>query len=72
MKKSAAIQCPTCGVHGMKRVSRSLTTRVGSTKVVVRGVEVEECPHCGERLYDLAALRRLRSARRTPRQPHAA
>jgi YgiT-type zinc finger domain-containing protein len=69
MKKAAnAARCPTCGLRGMVRVSRSVLSRVGSATVVVRGVVVDLCPHCGERLYDLAALRRIRAGRR----PHAA
>ncbi|MBI5478298.1 MAG: YgiT-type zinc finger protein [Deltaproteobacteria bacterium] len=72
MRKAPTVSCPTCGRSGMQRVSRNVTTRVGAAQLVVRDVEVEECPHCGERLYDLAALRRIRAARRPPRRSHAA
>jgi YgiT-type zinc finger domain-containing protein len=72
MKKTATIRCPTCGRPGVRRVTRDVATRIGATELVVRGVEVDECPSCGERLYDLAALRRIRAARRPPRRSRAA
>jgi YgiT-type zinc finger domain-containing protein len=70
MKSSPAIRCPTCGRPGLRRVKRDLATKVGTRSLTVHDVEVEECPHCGERLYDLAALRRIRAARH--RRAHAA
>lgn len=56
-------RCPTCGHAGMVQVERDIATRAGRKTVTVRGVSVEECPRCGERLYNLAALRRLRAVR---------
>jgi YgiT-type zinc finger domain-containing protein len=71
--KKQSIRCPTCGAPGMRRVARDVTTRAGRRAVIVRGVEVEECQRCGERLYDLAALHALRESRRAvkPRRPAA-
>jgi YgiT-type zinc finger domain-containing protein len=65
MKRQVGILCPTCGRNRMERVSREITTRVGRRAITVSDVEVDECPKCGERLYDLAALRRIRQARGT-------
>jgi YgiT-type zinc finger domain-containing protein len=64
MRKSAS-RCPTCGKAAMKPVARDVTTQRGGKSVVVKNVAVEECSQCGERLYDLAALRRLAEASRT-------
>ena len=66
------IRCPTCGAPGMCRVLRPITTRRGRRSIIVKGVEVDECDKCGERLYDLIALRRLaEKSPRSRRQPAA-
>jgi YgiT-type zinc finger domain-containing protein len=52
----------------MRRVVRDVSTRAGRRAVVAKGVEVEECPRCGERLYDLAALRAVRESRRAAKR----
>jgi YgiT-type zinc finger domain-containing protein len=46
-----------------RRVRRVVRTKVGRLELVVRGVELDECPVCGERLYDLAVLARIREVR---------
>lgn len=66
------IRCPTCAKKGLRSVMRNVKTRVGKRAITVRGVPVEECPHCGERLYDLAALARIREARAASRRRRAA
>lgn len=63
MKRRAGILCPTCGVGRMLRVVREVTTTVGRKTISVPDVEVDECPKCGERLYDLQALQRIRQVR---------
>lgn len=63
MKSRSGRRCPTCGRPGLRRVRRDVATGVGKRAVTVRGVELDECQHCGERLYDLPALRQLREAR---------
>lgn len=65
MKRQVGILCPTCGRGRMERVSREITTRMGRKTIIVSDVEVDECPKCSERLYDMAALRRIRQARGT-------
>jgi YgiT-type zinc finger domain-containing protein len=57
------IRCPTCGQPDLRRVFRDVTTRAAGRVLVVHDVEVDECENCGERLYDLPALRRIRDAR---------
>ena len=71
--RETAIRCPTCGAPRMRRVMRDVTTRTHDRPIVVPQVAIEECPRCGERLYDLASLRRLAEARRSgrPRRPAA-
>jgi YgiT-type zinc finger domain-containing protein len=56
----------------MRRVVREVETRVGLRRMVVPDIEVEECGRCGERLYDLAALRKIRDARGPARRRRAA
>lgn len=71
--KTPTSRCPTCGRAAMRHVTRDVATHRAGRVVLVKGVEVEECGHCGERLYDLVALRRLAEARRShPRRRPAA
>jgi YgiT-type zinc finger domain-containing protein len=72
MAKLEGIHCPTCGKRGLRAVRRTVTTRVGKRAVTVRGVPLEECPHCGEQLYSLSAMRKIREAREAARASHAA
>ena len=73
MKQDASrLRCPTCGKLTMKRVSRTVQTTVGRKRISVPDIEVEECANCGERLYDLIALRRIRQAREPARRGSAA
>lgn len=50
--------CPTCGSKRMRR--RPVRVAVSNGKRV--RVEIEVCLDCGERLYDLEAMRRLEAA----------
>jgi YgiT-type zinc finger domain-containing protein len=70
--KATDIRCPTCGHRPMTRVVRDVETKSEGVAVVVRKVQVDECPKCGERLYDLEALRRVREAREKRGRPTAA
>lgn len=62
--KRTGLLCPTCHKATMVRVTRDVRSRHGRRVLLVTDVDVDECPRCGERLYDLAALRRIRDARR--------
>ena len=66
------IQCPTCGRHAVAGVIRDISVKVGAKTVKVHGVSIEECEHCGERLYGLAALDRIRQERKKAIHKHAA
>jgi YgiT-type zinc finger domain-containing protein len=70
--RALSIRCPTCGQRALHRVLREVTTRAGRRTIKVGGVEVEECAQCGERLYDLAALRQIAAARKGRRRSTAA
>jgi YgiT-type zinc finger domain-containing protein len=73
MKQHASrLRCPTCGKLGMKRVLRTIQTSLGRRRISVPGIEVEECTNCGERLYDLNALRLIKRAREPSRRGSAA
>lgn len=65
MKKASTRghKCPTCGRYSMRRAIRKVAVRVGRSRLEVPRIPVEECGHCGERLYDLAALHALREWR---------
>ena len=62
-KTAKGILCPTCGEARMERVMQTVQTKVGRRKITVPDVELDLCPRCGERLYDLVALRQIRAAR---------
>ncbi len=68
----AGPKCPTCGHEPMSKVKRNVKTMAGGRAVIVKGVEMEECRRCGERLYDLAALGLIRRARERARGTRAA
>ena len=71
-KTPRATRCPRCGRLSMKKVLRAIETKAGRKRMVVPDIEVEECQRCGERLYDLAALRKIRDARGPARGGRAA
>ena len=67
--------CPTCGSKRIRRVKRDLTSRRGGETYVARGIVVEECPDCGERLFSPESLDAIAAQqprhRRTPRRKSA-
>jgi YgiT-type zinc finger domain-containing protein len=71
-KVVAATHCPTCGRKAMRRVTRDITTRIGKREVIAEGISIDECGQCGERLFDLAALDQIRSARNASRKKRVA
>jgi YgiT-type zinc finger domain-containing protein len=56
--------CPTCGGKKIRRVTRDLTRNFLGKTYVARRVTFEECPDCGERLFDHAAMQKMQAARR--------
>ena len=51
--------CPTCGNKRIKRVRKDVTREYKGQPYTVRGLEFEECPDCGERLYDHEAMQKI-------------
>lgn len=60
--------CPTCGSKRIRRVRSNWTGEVGGRDCVVQDLEFHECPACGERLYDHAAMQRIEQLARTRRR----
>lgn len=63
MSKLKITKCPMCASKRIRRVRRDVKGTFRGRPYVVRGVEFEECPDCGESLYDLDAMAKLESAR---------
>ena len=51
--------CPSCGSPQLQQVRKDLTDEFHGEGYVVPQVEFYECPDCGERLYDRAAMRKI-------------
>jgi YgiT-type zinc finger domain-containing protein len=52
-------KCPTCGSKRIKRVRRNWRDTYQGRTYVVPNLEFEECPACGERLFDRDAMRKI-------------
>lgn len=59
--------CPTCGSKRIRRVKRNIESRRGGQPFIARGIKIEECPDCGERLFSPEALEDIAAQR-----PHTA
>ena len=59
--------CPTCGSRRIRRVKRDIQSKRGGEKYVALGIEIEECPVCGERLFSPQSLEEI-AAQRPPVQ----
>lgn len=53
--------CPTCGSQNIKLVRQDFTETVKEQTYTVPDLEFSECPDCGERLFDAAAMRKIES-----------
>ena len=51
--------CPTCGSDRIRRQTVTVTASIRRKKVRVPDLELEVCPDCGEKLFDLEASRRM-------------
>lgn len=51
--------CPTCGSDEIKRLRRRWTGKVEGKTYTVPALEHHECPHCGEKVYDREAIRKI-------------
>jgi YgiT-type zinc finger domain-containing protein len=70
-------RCPTCDSPRIERVRKSLRRTWKGQAYVVPNLEFEECPDCGERLFDHAAMQKIEAhspayAKRRPAEKKAA
>ena len=63
-------KCPTCGSNRIQRKVVDLEWTAKGKNKIVPGIELEVCPECGEKLFDLAAMDRLESII-PPRRPRS-
>jgi YgiT-type zinc finger domain-containing protein len=49
-------RCPTCGSRKIRRQTVVIKATVHGKKSEVPDLELEVCPDCGERLFDLARI----------------
>jgi YgiT-type zinc finger domain-containing protein len=56
--------CPTCGSKRIKRVVKTIKGVRAGRAYSVPGVSVEECPDCGEILFDHAAMEKIEAHQR--------
>jgi YgiT-type zinc finger domain-containing protein len=56
--------CPTCGSKRIRRVVRTIRGARTGKAFTVAIVSVEECPVCGEMLFDHAALQKIEEHQR--------
>jgi len=75
MKTPATLRitrCPTCDSPRIKRVRKTVRRTYHGQRYVVPNLEFEECPNCGERLYDRDALRKIEAHSPAYPKPKAA
>ena len=53
--------CPSCGGR-IKRVRKKWQGTADGRKYSVPSLEFYECPNCGEKVYDAAAMQRIEAA----------
>jgi YgiT-type zinc finger domain-containing protein len=66
---SVLSKCPTCGSRRLQKVRSDFATTVQGRSVLVPDLERQECPDCGEILFDCEAMERLESLRTNKRKP---
>jgi YgiT-type zinc finger domain-containing protein len=52
-------RCPTCGSRRIRRETVTVKATVRRKTVGVPDFQLEVCPDCGEKLFDLEASRRM-------------
>ncbi len=64
--------CPICSHRKLQSVRRGrYTTRRGGRTVVVRDVDYQECPQCGEKFFDDGTMARIEHAGKPRRRATA-
>ena len=53
--------CPSCGSGKIKKVKKNWKGEFQGQKYTVPVLEYHECPHCGEKVYDREAMRKIES-----------
>ncbi len=51
--------CPTCGSCRIQRVRKDLSRKHLDQPYLVPEVEYFECPDCGEKVFDAAAMQKI-------------
>ncbi len=51
--------CPTCGSNRIERVVRDVTRQYKEQTYIVPSVEFDDCPNCGEKVYDREAMLKI-------------
>ena len=59
MSKLEISICPTCGSNKIRSVRAAVKGAQHGKQYSAPGVEFHECPDCGERVYDPAAMREI-------------
>jgi YgiT-type zinc finger domain-containing protein len=62
--------CPSCGNRRLRRQAVTLTAAIRNKKATITGLEIEVCPDCGEKLFDLEASRRMEERFLPKRRKH--
>ena len=60
-------ECPTCGSRKIKVVHSDFATRMHGRSLSVPRLERQECPDCGEVIFDFDAMGKLEAARASAR-----
>ncbi len=63
-------QCPTCGSDRIKKVHRQWSGEFEGRSYRVEDLEFYECPQCGERVFDPAAMRKIEARSPAYRAAH--
>jgi len=51
--------CPTCGSDKIQRAVRNVTRKHKGQTYMIPALEFHECPICGAKVYDSAAMRKI-------------
>jgi len=60
--------CDNCGKEGVRERSVTRTLGKGKDMIIVEGVPVISCPHCGESYLTLETIRGLERVKRAGRK----
>ncbi len=52
-------KCPTCGSKTIRQVRRNVVRESQGHSYTIPNLEFNECPKCGEKVYDRETMRRI-------------